>query len=153
MTDLAAFLDRRDPEGTERIDGVAARAADWTTRMEATHELHPITRACLGMHLWPVTGLDGADDVLEMAVTAARIAASEGQGAVFAPLAMGGAADLRAAGSSSERLLAWLAGMECAIRAAMRHLGDIEAWSLRAEATMAGLSGRTPPRLRAVLAA
>jgi Fic family protein len=33
----------------------------------------------------------------------------------------------------------------------MRHLDDIEAWSARAEAETASLSGRTPPALRAVL--
>jgi hypothetical protein len=33
----------------------------------------------------------------------------------------------------------------------MRHLDDIEAWAVRAEAKMTMLSGRTPPALRAVL--
>ena len=34
---------------------------------------------------------------------------------------------------------------------AMRHLDDIEAWSVRAEAEMTSLSGKTPRALRAVL--
>jgi predicted ArsR family transcriptional regulator len=42
--------------------------------------------------------------------------------------------------------------MESATLAAMRHLDEIEAWSARAEASMATLSGRTPELLRAVLA-
>jgi hypothetical protein len=41
--------------------------------------------------------------------------------------------------------------MEAACLTAMRHLDDIEAWSARAEAEMASLSGKTPRALRAVL--
>ncbi|MFN4100984.1 MAG: hypothetical protein ACK4GT_14520, partial [Pararhodobacter sp.] len=84
-------------------------------------------------------------------VTAARIAASEGKGAVFAPVAMGGAGGLRVAGSPADRLARWLDGMETACLTAMRQLDDIEAWSARAVAGMASLSGKTPPALRAVL--
>lgn len=57
----------------------------------------------------------------------------EWKGAVFAPLAMGGAAGLRAGGPPAERLARWLEGMETASMTAMRHLDDIEAWSARAE--------------------
>ena len=88
---------------------------------------------------------------MEAAVTAARIAASEGKGAVFAPLAMGGAGGLRADGLPAERLARWLHGMETACLTAMRHLDDLEAWSARAETMMTPLSGKTPPALRAVL--
>ena len=88
---------------------------------------------------------------MEPAVTAARIAASEGKGAVFAPLAMGGAGGLRAIGTPSERLTRWLDGMESATLKALRHLDGIEAWSTRAATAMSNLSGRTPPALRAAL--
>lgn len=88
---------------------------------------------------------------MEAAVTAARLAASEAKGAVFAPLAMGGAAGLRAGGPPADRLARWLEGMETACLTATRHLDDIEAWSARAEAEMTPLSGKTPPALRAVL--
>jgi hypothetical protein len=64
--------------------------------------LHPITRACMGFHLWSLAGLGQRGDWMEAAVTAARIAASEGKGAVFSPLAMGGAGGLRAGGSPDE---------------------------------------------------
>lgn len=64
------------------------------------------------------------------AVTAARIAASDGTGAVFAPLAMGGVGALRIGGPTTDRLARWLDGMDCAILTAMRHLDDIEAWSV-----------------------
>jgi hypothetical protein len=113
--------------------------------------LHPITRACMGFHLWSFAGLGQRGDRMEAAVTAARIAASEGKGAVFSPLAMGGAGGLRAGGSPDDRFARWLDGMETAGLTAMRHLDDIEAWSARAEAAMSPLSGRTPPALCAVL--
>ena len=150
--DLSAFLDRRDPEtlGIE-AEPFADRAGGWTGLMAQAAALHPITRACMGFHLWTLAGLGQQGDRMEAAVTAARIAASEGKGAVFAPLAMGGAGGLRAGGPPAERLSRWLDGMENAVLTAMRHLDDIEAWSARAEAEMTSLSGKTPPALRAVL--
>ena len=51
---------------------------------------------------------------MKAAVTAGRIAAGEGKGAVFAPLAMCGAGGLRAGGPTSERLVRWLDGMDSA---------------------------------------
>jgi len=119
--------------------------------MAQADDLHPITRACMGFHLWNLAGLGQHSDGMEAAVTAARISASEGRGAVFTPLAMGGAGGLRAGGSQTVRLARWLDGMETASLTAMRHLDDIEAWSAKAETEMATLSGRTPPALRAVL--
>ena len=151
LADLAGFLDRRDPDGTEEIDRLSGRTAEWTDRIEAAEALHPITRACLGFHAWGEAGLGPQEALLEAAVTASRIAACEGQGAVFVPLAMGGGGGLRVAGELRNRLAAWLTGMERALLAAMRHLDDIEAWSLRAKRAMARLSGRTPPRLRTLL--
>lgn len=88
---------------------------------------------------------------MEAAVTAARVATGDGKGAVFAPLAMGGAGELRAGGQPTERLTRWLDGMEGACMTAMRHLDDIEEWTARADAEITQLSGRTPPALRAVL--
>jgi hypothetical protein len=150
--DLFAFLDRRDPEnlGIE-IEPFADRAGGWTGLMAQADDLHPITRACMGFHLWSLAGLGQQGDRLEAAVTAARIAASQGKGAVFAPLAMGGAGGLRAGGPPAERLSRWLNGMETACLTAMRYLDDVEAWSARAEAEMTQLSGRTAPALRRAL--
>jgi hypothetical protein len=150
--DLSAFLDRRDPENLcIEAEPFADRAGGWTGLMAKVGDLHPITRACMGFHLWSLAGLGQQGDRLEAAVTAARIAASEGKGAVFAPLAMGGGGGLRAGGPPAERLSRWLDGMETACLTALRHLDDIEAWSARAEAEMTSLSGKTPPALRAVL--
>ena len=150
--DLSAFLDRRDPETlADEAEPFADRAGGWLDLMAQGADLHPITRASMGFHLWSLAGLGQQGDRMEAAVTAARIAASEGKGAVFAPLAMGGAGGLRAGGPPTERLVRWLDGMEVACRTAMRNLDDVEAWAARAEAEMTKLSGRTPPALRAVL--
>lgn len=150
--DLFAFLDRRDPDKLgDRAEPLADRAGGWLELMAQASNLHPITRACMGFHLWSLAGLGQHGDRMEAAVTAARIAAREGNGAIFAPMAMGGAGGLRVGGPPSDRLACWLDGMEAAILTAMRHLDGIELWSARAEEAMITLSGRTPPALRAVL--
>lgn len=150
--DLSAFLDRRDPENmADEAEPFADRAGGWLDLMAQAAELHPITRACMGFHLWNLAGLGQHGDRMEAAVTAARIAVGEGKGAIFAPLAIRGAGGLRASGPPAERLERWLEGMETACLTAMRHLDDIQAWSARAETMMAPLSGKTPPALGAVL--
>ena len=150
--DLSAFLDRRDPENmVDEAEPFADRAGSWLDMMAQTAVLHPITRACMGFHLWSLAGLAQQGDRMEAVVTAARIAASESKGAIFAPLAMGGAGGLRAGGPPGERFARWLEGMEIACLTAMRHLDDIESWAARAEDEMAPLSGRTPSALRAAL--
>jgi hypothetical protein len=149
---LAAFLDRRDPENmADDAEPFADRAGGWLDLMAQAADLHPITRACMGFHLWSLAGLGQYGDRIEAAVTTARIAASEGRGAEFAPLVMGGAGGLRAGGPPADRLARWLGGMESGCLTAMRHLDDIEAWTIRAEAEMTQLSGKTPRALRAVL--
>ena len=150
--DLAAFLDRRDPENIEDCaERLKDRAGGWLDVMTAAAEFHPITRACMGFHLWSLAGLGQYGDQIEAAVTASRIAASDGRGAIFAPLAMGGAGSLRSMGTPAERLACWLSGMENAILTATRHMDDIETWLARAEATMAPLTGKTPRVLLSVL--
>lgn len=150
--DLAAFLDRRDPENIEgSAERFEDRAGGWLDVMAAATQLHPITRACMGFHLWSLAGLGQHSDQIEAAVTASRFAASDGSGVIFAPLAMGGAGGLRVSGLPAERLARWLDGMNSAILAAMRTLDDIEAWNGRAENVMEQLSGRTPAALRKVL--
>ena len=118
--DLAAFLDRGDPENlADEAEPFADRAGGWLDLMAQAADLHPISRACMGFHIWSLAGLGQQGDRMEAAVTAARIAASEGRGAIFAPLAMGGAGGLRAGGTAADRLVRWLDGMETASRTAM----------------------------------
>jgi len=150
--DLAAFLDRRDPDSIEdSAERFEDRAGGWLHVMAAAANLHPITRACMGFHLWNLAGLGQHGDQMEAAVTASRIAASDGSGAIFAPLAMGGAGGCRASGLPPERLARWLDGMNSAILTAMRNLDDTQTWSARAEKVMSQLSGRTPAALRSAL--
>lgn len=149
---LAAFLDRRDlSEPGADSDSFADREANWQSLMRAGQAMHPISRACMGYHLWDLAGLDPHDDKTEAAVTAGRVAAGHTTSAVFAPLAMGGAKALRSHGSALQRLTRWLEGLQSATLTAMRHLDEVEAWSLRADQAMQTLSGRTPPALRMAL--
>jgi hypothetical protein len=168
--DLETFLDRRDRPGQgERFDDVQApsrvveiaereafadRAAGWLAMMDQAEDLHPVTQACMGFHLWHVAELSPVDDPLEAAVTAARVAIADlapsgsAPGAIFAPIAMGGGSGFRAIGDPPARLARWLSAMESATFAALRRLEEIEAWAAAAERTMAPLSGKTPPMLR-----
>lgn len=145
---LPAFLGRHDTDAA--AEPLADRTGAWAAMMADAQVLHPVSRAALGYHLWAGAGMPG--DRLEAAVTAARIAAAEGQGAVFLPLAMGGADPLRPGGTPAARLGRWLDGADAALRRAQRLLDDIEGWDARAARAMAALSGRTPPALRVVLA-
>jgi hypothetical protein len=130
------------------------RAAGWLAMMDQAEDLHPVTRACMGFHLWHVAELSQIDDPLEAAVTAARIAVADvasarsAPGAIFAPIAMGGGGGLRAIGDLAARLARWLNAMESGAFAALRRLEEIEAWAANAEREMAPLSGKTPPLLR-----
>jgi hypothetical protein len=167
---LETFLDRRARPGQgERFEDAKApsrmvemaerdafedRAAGWLAMMDQAEDLHPVTRACMGFHLWHVAELSPVDDPLEAAVTAARVAIADlmpsgsATGAIFAPIAMGGGGGFRAIGDPSARLARWLNAMESATFAALRRLEESEAWAVVAERTMAPLSGKTPPMLR-----
>jgi hypothetical protein len=153
LEDFAGFLDRRDPENiADTAERFEDRASSWQEVMAQGAKLHPITRACMGFHLWALAGLGQYGESLEAAVTAVRIAASDGDGAVFAPLAMGGAGGLRASGVPKARLSRWLENMESGIITAMRQLDRVDQWTAQAKHIMAPLSGRTPPALRRVFA-
>lgn len=145
---LAAFLDRRDATTDPDEAPLGDRIDGWSAMLARTENLHPVTRACAAFHLWPMAGIGPEGERLEAAVTAARIAATEGRGgAVFVPLAMAGAGGLRAGGDPARRLKLWLDGMDSATSAAMRLLDRLEAWQAHAGVATADLSGRTPARL------
>jgi len=172
--DLETFLDRRDRPGQgERFENAKApsrvvemaereafkdRATGWLAMMDQAEDLHPVTRACMGFHLWHVAELSPVDDPLEAAVTASHVAITElapsgsMPGAIFAPIAMGGGGGFRAIGDPPARLARWLSAMESATFAALRRIEEIEAWAAAAERTMAPLSGKTPPMLREIFA-
>jgi hypothetical protein len=168
--DLETFLDRRDRPGQgERFEDAKApsrgleiaereavvhRAAGWLAVMEPAEGLHPVTRACMGFHLWHVVELSPVDDPLEAAMTAARVAIAElapsgsTPGAIFAPIAMGGGGGFHTIGDPPARLARWLNAMASATFADLRRIEKIEAWAAAAERTMAPLTGKTPPMLR-----
>lgn len=140
---LAGFLARAGDEA-------GPRSADWQSAMEQADDLHPVVQAAFGHQLWSLAGVSGESRAaaVEAPVVAARIAAGAGRGsAVFLPLALAGAGALRAQGEPSDRLSHWLSGAEQSVLAALALLDRIEGWSHRAEAALAGQSGRTPPRL------
>ena len=56
--DLAAFLERRDPEGLAGdAEPLMDRTGGWLDLMAGAKGLHPISRACMGYHLWNLAGL------------------------------------------------------------------------------------------------
>lgn len=170
VVELETFLDRRSQPGQgERFEDVESpsrmvemaeretfenQAAGWLAMMDQAEDFHPLTRACMGFHLWHVAELSQIDDPLEAAVTAARVAVADlasarsAPGAIFAPIAMGGGWGLRAIGEPAARLARWLNAMESGVFAALRRLDEIEAWAANVEREMAPLSGKTPPMLR-----
>ena len=61
--DLTAFLDRRAPENlAAEAEPFADRAGGWLDLMSGVTDLHPITRACMGFHLWGLAGLGQQGD-------------------------------------------------------------------------------------------
>ncbi len=112
-----------------------------------------VTRGCAAFHLW--RSLDERPEHLrglEAAVLWARLAARPG-GVAFLPLALTGFGALVASGPPERRLAAWVQGAHRAVLAALMALERLAAWRQRAEAGTADLSGRTPARLIAALAA
>ena len=149
--DLAGFLGRRSEDRQAVLDD---QIADWHEVMGQARGLHPISRAALGFHIWPVVELSAATHamggaaalpVVEAAVVAARVAMDGSD--MFLPLALGGAGGLRGGGTAHDRLQRWIKGADHATRAALRMLEDLTDWEMRAQAACADLSGRTPPQL------
>lgn len=137
---VAAFLGR--------TSGTDDRFADWDNLISQAMTLHPITRAAFAFHLWHLASEGIGADPLEAAIIACRMALAEGQGgALFAPIAMGGTAGLRAQGAPETRIPIWLDAMERSLLTAMRLLDQIEEWQIRAETATTDLSGRTPGML------
>lgn len=145
--DLAGFLGRQEVAAVGRAP-LGDRIAGWSEMMALSADLHPISRACLGFHLWPMAGIGPEGERLEAAITAGRIAAGDCRGgAIFVPLAMAGEVGLRAGSDAARRLALWFDGIAAALNAAMRLLDQLEDWQGGAMATTRDISGRTPARL------
>lgn len=125
---------------------------------DALDGLAGVTRACAAFHLW--RSLDERPEHLrglEAAVLGSRLAVTgqaAGQGGLaFLPLALTGFGALTASGAPERRLAAWVQGAHRAVLAALLGLERLASWVHRAGAATADLSGRTPSRLIAALAA
>lgn len=125
--------------------------------MQAVQGCSQATQGCALFHLWKA--LEERPDHLrglEAAVLGARLAGQGPRakgGLAFLPLSLTGYAALTASGAPDRRLAAWISGAHHAVLAALLTLHRIAAWQDRAEAATADLSGRTPQRLIAALAA
>ncbi len=155
--DLAALLAGSLGEEGRHDD---ALITDTVVALEALADLSPITRGCALNQLW--RSLDERPDHLrglEAAVLGARLAArpAAGRGASgglpFLPLTLTGFAALTATGAPDRRLSGWIAGAHRAVLSALMTLERLATWRARAESETADLSGRTPARLIAALAA
>lgn len=137
--------------GDGRAD--AGLLADVAAEMTALAGCSPLTRGCALFHLW--RSLDERPDHLrglEAAVLGARVAGQGGRLA-FLPLTLTGFTALTASGNPEARLAGWISGAHRSVLAALMLLDRLADWQARARAGTADLSGRTPARLIAALAA
>ncbi|WP_206615632.1 helix-turn-helix domain-containing protein [Solirhodobacter olei] len=159
VEDLKSFLGRQET-GDADLPG---RLEDWREAVAIEDALHPFLRAARGLVLWDLAEVSprGPAATVEALVTAARLAAEGARGrsatssggAVFLPLLLAGPQALRRDGGVAAWLARWLDGAEQATLAALLHLDRLDVWRARAGRRLAGLSGRTPPRLADALAA
>jgi len=137
--------------GDGRAD--AGLLADVAAEMTALAGCSPLTRGCALFHLW--RSLDERPDHLrglEAAVLGAR-AAGQGGRLAFLPLTLTGFTALTASGTPEARLAGWISGAHRSVLSALMLLDRLADWQARARAGTADLSGRTPARLIAALAA
>lgn len=140
--------DRRGGDGRED----SGFAGDVAGALKGVAGCSPLVRGCAAFHLW--RSLDERPDHLrglESAILGARMAGQGGMG--FLPLALTGFGALTGAGSPERRLVAWVEGAHRSVLAALMMLDRLDSWRERAVAETADMSGRTPARLIAALAA
>ena len=142
---LAASLGQQDRADVGLLADVAAE-------MAALHGTSAVTRGAALFHLW--RALDERPEHLrglEAAVIGARVV---GRGALpFLPLTLTGFPALSTGGSPEARLAGWITGANRAVLSALMTLDRLARWRAQAATATADLSGRTPARLIAALAA
>ena len=151
---LALWLSWRIGAAAEGGEGHGGFVWDVTEALAGVADLSPVVRGCAAFHLW--RSLDERPEHLrglEAAVLGARLAVAGQGGLGFLPLALTGFGALTASGDPERRLGPWVHGAHRAVLAALLGLERLAAWRDRAEAATADLSGRTPARLIAALAA
>lgn len=123
----------------------------WAAAVRALRDTPPLVQAAYAETLWRRVGLSEAGASVEPGVVAMKIAARSGRGgAPFVPLARRRTV---ATGDAADRLRAFLGDMVRGCDDALVVLERMQAWRAQAEAGIADLSGRTPRRLVALLAA
>ena len=155
--DLRAFLGlhrSRDPARTGRAagDGFDAAAREFLTLTDRP-ALHPLTRAALGLSLWPLAGLSPVEDLAEPACFAARIAAFGLDALPFAPLGQAGRRVWRMGGAPQVRLAAWLSALHDGASRARAEAIRLDDWAARAREATRRMKGDTPARVIAALRA
>ena len=136
-----------------RLQGDAwiAAAESWAAEVRGLRAAHRFTQACVAERAWRLSGLSDATAVVASAVAAMKIAGRAGRGgAPFAPLAR---RRTQGGDQPAQRLRAFYADLATGCAEALIALERMQAWRARAEAAVAGLSGRTPRLLVALLAA
>lgn len=138
--------ERRDP-----CDGEDDAGPAWADAVRALPRLQPITVAAAADRLWATLDVGGGRPDGARAVAVMKLASRTGRGgAPFAPTPR----RRRVAGPDPAARLAALAGdLADGAATALAHLDDLAAWRARAEAAIADLSGKTPPRLVEALTA
>jgi hypothetical protein len=136
-----------------RLRGAAwiAAAETWAAEVRGLRAAHRFTQACVAERAWRLAGLSDATAVVEPAVAAMMISGRAGRGgAPFTPLAR-----RRTPGGerAADRLRGFYADIAAGCAEALIALERMQSWRARAEAAIAGLSGRTPRLLVALLAA
>jgi hypothetical protein len=120
---------------------------DWCKALSGLEDVHPLTRAAAGFHLWRGFGLNAPERLCEPLVMGARLAGEIGQGGLLAvPIAAHsgqGGDDPSAVG----RLKRWCSTTREACLRAQRQLDDLEAWRERAGDATRDLNGRSPALL------
>jgi hypothetical protein len=132
------------------LDGLDDGAvADWCAALAALAEVHPLTRAAAGFHLWRGFALSSPERVLEPAVMAARIGAAMAQDGLAAiPLAFGNPRAVPApGGDAAARLGGWLGAIAGATLRVQAVLDRLDAWQARAERATADMQGKGAPGL------
>lgn len=148
---LMHFLSRTDVSEDD-LDGLRDQLTNWSEVVETARELHPVTWAAFGYHLWPIAGLnEGRPSEFDAAVICARLATGGlAGGAVFMPLVTAGGGALRRGGTADDRLRNWIKGADQATLNSLRFLERLENWSISAVDALSDKSGRTPQMLAEV---
>jgi hypothetical protein len=135
-------------------DALLGLVEEWQLVLDAVSGAHPISRAAIGFFAWRAFETSGPGEIFEGAIAAAKLGAEEGRGGLpFLPVAGGQARLYRLSDAPEVKLRKWYQAVEQACLRALMELDRLEDWQDRASQVIAGLSGKTPPKLIEALSA